>query len=994
MLKKFPLTLILILVFSSSYSQILTFDFQGNAGGEVTVNSNFNDATLGVSTISRGSGLVVAANNNSYNSINWSTVSVADAVTNNDYIEFTIPAITAGFSYDISTISFDIQRSNNGLTAIALRSSLDIYATNIDAEIILVDNNQQQNVTFNVSQFNNTSSITYRLYGYAENTNGSGRLDGPGNNIEVNGSINNLTPVSCLVSDDFSAASLGVEWTDVGGNASISNNNLEITTGSSVGLDYVFQDVSNAYNTVLSSLSNPITWEFNMRQSRGNPNGFNNNGFGSAFILGASDSDITEGNGYAVVLGQAGTTDNIRLISYTDGLDLDANLTDIITDATDYSNEYLSIRVIYDPVTNTWELFVRNDGLSFSNPFSLDASNSAGTSINTDFVNSSLNYIAAVWNHRNNANPTATFDNICISTSNVCSLITTWNGSIWSDGLPNKSTTVIINGSHNTGGVNSFSACNLIINSGTLTINNGDFVEVINDVIINNGRITTETQGSFVQRGNSSLAGSFTLGASGDSDVIKTTSNLANWFDYTYWSSPVTNATTDVALFLAEEDRRFWFNANNFIDTDGDGFDDDANAWTRAIGPLVMLPGQGFAATHNNLFFTAGFQYDYNFEGAYNTGDILYPVYYNSVNDVNLHWNLLGNPYPSAMNIDLFFTENTDLIYEAIYMWSQASPPLGTNPGNEVLNFNQNDYVTVNTVGEAGNGITATVPERRVPSGKSFFIPSRATGDIRYTNSMRVSGNNVNDQFFRTTNQDQQTPSTSIEKLWINLNSNAGIYSQICVAYADVATNDDDGKSIDTPRNYAGNAGVLYSLDEQGEGFYVIQGKAKSGLDEDEVLKLGFGAYISTNETYTLEAIKTQGDFLTTNTIYLRDNYEGIVHDLSSSFYTFQSDGGTFDDRFEIIFTNNLLSTEDILTNDNDLSIIELNDGNVQFTLKNSILNISKVDIYNIQGQLIYSLDGESSTETYNLSNLKSSIYIAKITLSNDQLITKKSIKK
>ena len=133
---------------------------------------------------------------------------------------------------------------------------------------------------------------------------------------------------------------------------------------------------------------------------------------------------------------------------------------------------------------------------------------------------------------------------------------------------------------------------------------------------------------------------------------------------------------------------------------------------------------------------------------------------------------------------------------------------------------------------------------------------------------------------------------------------------------------------------------------------------------------------------------------MTTNSIYLRDNYLGIVHDLSSSFYTFQSDGGTFDDRFEIIFTNNLLSTEDILTNDNDLSIIELNDGNVQFTLKNSILNISKVDIYNIQGQLIYSLDGESSTETYNLSNLKSSIYIAKITLSNDQLITKKSIKK
>ena len=573
---------------------------------------------------------------------------------------------------------------------------------------------------------------------------------------------------------------------------------------------------------------------------------------------------------------------------------------------------------------------------------------------------------------------------------------TTWK---WSDGvtpdgtLPNSGNTVILNGSYNT--INgSFSACSLIVNAGILTVNNGDYVEVINDVIVNDGRITTETQGSFVQRGDSTFAGAFTLAANGNSDVIKTTSALTNWYDYTYWSSPVTNATTDVSLFQSASNRRFWFNADNYVDIDGDGFDDDANAWTNSIGSYLMTPGQGFAATHNSNFFNSGTAYDYTFEGPYNTGDIYYGVSYNSANENSLHWNLIGNPYPSAIDIDLFFTENTALIYEVIYMWSHVRPPLGTNPGNEVLNFNQNDYVTVNTVGEAGNGATATVPERKVPSGQSFFTPSRATGDIRYTNSMRVSGDNANDQFFRTTNQNTETSNSDIEKLWINLNSDAGIYSQICVAYADIATDDYDGKAIDTFRNYAGNAGVLYSLDEQGEGFYVIQGKAKNGLNIEEVIKLGFGAYISTNETYTLEAIKTQGDFLTTNSIYLRDNYLGIVHDLSSSFYTFQSDGGTFDDRFEIVFTNNLLSTEDILTNDNDLSIIELNDGNVQFTLKNSILNISKVDIYNIQGQLIYSLDGESSTEIYNLSNLKSSIYIAKITLSNNQLITKKSIKK
>ena len=389
MLKKFPLTLILILVFSSSYSQILTFDFQGNAGGEVTVNSNFNDATLGVSTISRGVGLTPSANNNSFNSINWSTVSIADAIANNDYIEFTIPAVTLGFSYDVTTINFDLQRSNNGLTAIALRSSLDGYSANIDVEITLVDNNNQQNVTFNVSQLNNTGAITYRLYGYAENTNGSGRLDGPGDNIEVNGSINDLTPVSCLVSDDFSAASLVVEWTDVGGNASIIDNRLSISTGGAAGYDYVTQDVTSFYNTTLSNLANPITWEFNMRQSTANPGGFNGNANGMAFILGNSDSDMLEGFGYAVVLGSPGNNTNpdfVRLVRFTDGIDGNASLSDIIVDTIDYGQEYLSIRVIYNPINDTWQLYVRNDGINFSNPISLNATNLVGSAIDNFWI--------------------------------------------------------------------------------------------------------------------------------------------------------------------------------------------------------------------------------------------------------------------------------------------------------------------------------------------------------------------------------------------------------------------------------------------------------------------------------------------------------------------------------------------------------------------------------------------------------------------------------
>lgn len=573
----------------------------------------------------------------------------------------------------------------------------------------------------------------------------------------------------------------------------------------------------------------------------------------------------------------------------------------------------------------------------------------------------------------------------------------TWDGTnwVWNDGtlidtLPDLSTNVVIEGSFSGA---SFSACSLTVNNGSiLTVSNGFYIEVVNDVTVNDGRITTQSRGSFVQRGDDTAAGDFILNTNGNADVNKTTAVLNNTYDYTYWSSPVENITVAQGLTEANVNRTYTFNANNFLDTDGDGVDDNGNAWSSAARTDMMNPSQGFAAMHGAFGMGTNVAYSYNFEGVYNTGDITFSVPYNTSN-ADDHWNLIGNPYPSAIDANAFFAANVSLLDGVLYMWSHVSPPDADNNGNEVLNFNQSDYITVNTISTAGNGTTPP-PASQVPSGQGFFISSNAAGAGLFTNSMRVSGDNTNNEFYRTSNTSSQSNTNDIERLWLNLSSEIGIYSQISIAYANSATDEYDGKHIDTERNYAGNAGFLYSLDNQGEGFYVIQGKGLNSLNEDESIKIGFGALISTNETYTIDAIKYEGDFLTSNIIYLKDNLLNLIHNLSASPYTFSSDGGIFDERFEIVFKNQALSIDDNTFNENDLIVIEQEDNLVKFELRNLSTTIETLKIYDLQGRLIYNFKGNSNAEIFNLSNLSQQVYVVKAKLSNGIELIKKSIKK
>ena len=111
---------------------------------------------------------------------------------------------------------------------------------------------------------------------------------------------------------------------------------------------------SAPYNTTLSSNSGLVTWTFNMRQIRPDPAGFTAGSYGVAFVLGATSTGIaTGGTGYAVVLGQSGTTDPVRLVRFNGGLQ--GTLTNIITsNTTSIAGRAISMSTFSAPITSAF----------------------------------------------------------------------------------------------------------------------------------------------------------------------------------------------------------------------------------------------------------------------------------------------------------------------------------------------------------------------------------------------------------------------------------------------------------------------------------------------------------------------------------------------------------------------------------------------------------------------------------------------------------------
>lgn len=579
----------------------------------------------------------------------------------------------------------------------------------------------------------------------------------------------------------------------------------------------------------------------------------------------------------------------------------------------------------------------------------------------------------------------------CYAASNATRLRvnqTTWDGFSWYPTPPDPHTIAIINGHYTTSPTSgSFTGCSLVVNSGmTLHITEDHYVEVISDVMVlgnspsDFGNLLVDSQGAFIQRGDDTNAGTFMLAMPGASSVRKSTAPKQNWYDYTYWSSPVTNATIESALNMAPPNRRFYFEAANYEDLDGDDIDDNGDDWQVATGP--MIPGVGYAATSTNSGTFPRIDYTV-FNGEFNNGNIAVTIHTNTVEDND--WNFIGNPYPSAIDFKSVYHNNSHVIDGAAYLWSHHSPPSASNPGNQPLNFSTADYAIISTGSGNTAGASRVMPSDFISSGQGFFVKGMNDGGtLTFKNSMRMADATSNSQFFRN------AVSNEGNRFWINLTSDNGVFNQILVAYVEGATDGIDGFAYDAERNLStGLSAIIYTEIPKSNKKYAIQGKGVHSLTVDEKVPLGLKTFITQPTLYQLSIAQLQGQFFDEHHLYIKDDIVDILHNLSISDYHFTSAVGDFKDRFVIEFKPQTLSVNDVNMEAKELTIIELSNSNVEFSVGRHF-NIKTVEIMDVLGRTLKYLHGYMPTEVYDLSHLSHAVYLARVKLSNGQIITKR----
>ncbi|NHM06600.1 choice-of-anchor D domain-containing protein [Flavobacterium sp. CYK-4] len=576
-----------------------------------------------------------------------------------------------------------------------------------------------------------------------------------------------------------------------------------------------------------------------------------------------------------------------------------------------------------------------------------------------------------------------------------------WNGTDWRDvnnisGTPSLTKPVIIAANYNTGIHGSFSACSVTVAATyNATVAANTYINIQNGLTVL-GTFDIKDTGALCQIDDSGInTGNITMDRSTSSPIVK--------MDYVYWSSPIKNF--NVSNISPNTMAGYIFKWNPILPNPNGG----QGYWVSAVGD-AMIPGKGYIVRGPNDFIAPQV---FSMQFANNTADfgkpnngIITPTIsrgdmttttlgsYTSANGVALseiddNWNLVGNPYPSAISVFEFLKYNAvdyPIIDGFVKIWTHGTPPVSPNNpfyASYQYNYSNFDFIvhngTATLSGPLGfNGFIA--------AGQGFIVSmnegNRLDSTLTFNNSMRVRGVNDNVQFFRQTSANHTQETTSRSRIWLDLVNASGVSARTVVGYLPEATNAKDVLydafiKLDPSQN-------IYSL--IADQTMCIQGR--SAFDNNDSVPLG--VVLPTADQYRIAIGAVDGIFENGQQIFLKDKIMHTIHDLRQSPYTFNSEiTGQINDRFELVYQNQTLSNDTFETS-NPQVIVTSNSNEV--TVQSSMEMVS-VEVYDLLGRMLCVKSNLSVKQLFIQSLMPNQqTLIVKVKLNSGQVVTKKII--
>ncbi len=303
---------------------------------------------------------------------------------------------------------------------------------------------------------------------------------------------------------------------------------------------------------------------------------------------------------------------------------------------------------------------------------------------------------------------------------------------------------------------------------------------------------------------------------------------------YNFWSSPISNGSVN-----SLGQNRFQYSPSAATGTDVEGL---RAGWQSASGAMTV--GRGYIATASN---TA------NFNGFANNGSLsVGPL----VNGSFTSFNLIGNPYPSALSASAFVAANPQIGGSALYFWD--------DDGSAGTDYDAaTDYAVWNNVGFVSGPNSGLVFNGNIASCQGFFVDAQNTNSVQFNNSMRTTSNSA---FFSN---------EPIERFWLSVTTEGNHYNETLIAFRPDATDGMDNQY--DARKMRGNENIAFYSKAEGEDLAI---QAIPLLNNDKIVNLGLEASANGPQTLRLKHVDNIEESVQ---IILEDTKLGVFQNLRNN---------------------------------------------------------------------------------------------------------------